>query len=277
MSYKFAGCYSGQAISALTGRPLPTTAYSVYTTSALSTLATLYTSRTKAVTTTNPNVSDPYGNVVFFSDPGDYWLSINSVAVQVIVQADWGDAGPMEGLFRSGAYQFPYGLPANDGTDADGKNSLVLTPFPVGCETTFDRIGTYLATAQANTNVRVGLYDSVGGVPYNLLVESDSLDTTAGGGTIKETTISLTVPAGFYWIACVWQGTGATMPSITLIETSNMRGLSRRGIAAANIANWGNLNRYWAATNVTGALPNPWVSTSNGNSSPIRTGILRVA
>lgn len=91
MAYKFAGCYSGQAISALTGRPLPSVAFSVYTTSALTTLSTLYTSRTKAVATTNPNVADTYGNIVFFADPGDHWVVVNGVAVQVQVPPDPND------------------------------------------------------------------------------------------------------------------------------------------------------------------------------------------
>lgn len=52
------------------------------------TLATLYTSRTKATAAANPFVTDSAGNGVFFADPGEYDLSVGSSTIAVTVPVD---------------------------------------------------------------------------------------------------------------------------------------------------------------------------------------------
>ena len=88
MAYKYAGLFSQPIIDSRTGRVLPTTPVTVYTDSGLTTLASLYTSRTKAVADTNPTYSDAYGNLNIYADPGQYYLVYNGVTVPIMVPVD---------------------------------------------------------------------------------------------------------------------------------------------------------------------------------------------
>lgn len=88
MSYKLAGLWGPQPfLSSTTARPLVNTAFTVYKRDG-TTLATIYTTRTKAVSTANPTSTDAYGNGYFFADPGDYVISCNGVTQNVTVLPD---------------------------------------------------------------------------------------------------------------------------------------------------------------------------------------------
>lgn len=88
MAYKFAGHWGTQPFLAVTtGRPLAGTNFTVYESNGTS-LANLYTTRTKSVAATNPRMTDSYGNGEFYADPGDYFILCNGITIPVTVDAD---------------------------------------------------------------------------------------------------------------------------------------------------------------------------------------------
>lgn len=88
MAYKLAGKWGPEPfVSSTTGRPLISTAFSVYKRDGV-TLATLYTSRAKAASPANPTATDAYGNGAFWADPGDYVISCNGVTQAVTIGLD---------------------------------------------------------------------------------------------------------------------------------------------------------------------------------------------
>lgn len=56
-----------------------------------STLATLYTDRTKSTLEDNPITTDGLGNAEIYADPGDYDALINGGTVKLTVLPDWED------------------------------------------------------------------------------------------------------------------------------------------------------------------------------------------
>lgn len=88
MAYKLAGKFGPELfVSSTTGRPLISTAFSVYKRDGV-TLATLYTSRAKSASPANPTATDAYGNGAFWADPGDYVILCNGVTQNVTVLPD---------------------------------------------------------------------------------------------------------------------------------------------------------------------------------------------
>lgn len=72
----YAGQWGPEAIINSAGRAQPSAAVTLYESDG-TTLATRYTSRTKAATASNPWTADARGNVSFFADPAAYVLSVN--------------------------------------------------------------------------------------------------------------------------------------------------------------------------------------------------------
>ncbi len=89
-SYTFGGHWL-DSLTNSAGVPLPLTAATVYL-RGTTTPATLYTSRTKAVTVANPTATDTRGNLSFYADPGEYDVLCNGTTLPVSVQADPEDA-----------------------------------------------------------------------------------------------------------------------------------------------------------------------------------------
>lgn len=222
---------------------------------------------------TDPGV--PGGNAVITA--ANLAAALAAEAAFTSLYAPVGSGGAVR-VFASGRYylaDFPAGADAAPG---DGKNYLTLLPFPVGVVTAFDRIGVYIATGQANTNIRAALYGSLNGQPSNLVVESGSLDSTVST-TAQFATINVTLQPGMYWLGSAWQGTGAVAPTFTShTSTGPRRNGYASGLALANVANAGNLERYRAATGITGACPatlGAALSPTGGNSGAISGAYLR--
>lgn len=75
MAYTFAGQFGPEAIVTLSGAPQPLAEVTVYEADG-STLATLYTDRSKGDTAGNPVVTDALGNLQFYAEPSRYVLSV---------------------------------------------------------------------------------------------------------------------------------------------------------------------------------------------------------
>jgi len=84
-----AGIFGPDAILSSTGSPVTDTPVTIYQSDG-TTAATLYTSQTKAATATNPVNTDSYGNLTFFTDPGEYVLAftVGGVATTKTIQVN---------------------------------------------------------------------------------------------------------------------------------------------------------------------------------------------
>lgn len=96
MPFTFAGQYGPDAVVTLSGAPQPNAEVTVLNADG-STLATVYTDRTKGTTAANPVVSDSAGNLRFFANPGQYVLSVTigaaSKTFNIVVPLDPAELG----------------------------------------------------------------------------------------------------------------------------------------------------------------------------------------
>ena len=92
MPFTFAGHYGPFTFDNVAGSPVPSAPVSVYLVGT-TTLASLYTSRSKATAAANPTATDSRGNVSFFADPGDYDVLCNGTTLTVSVPIDPSEIG----------------------------------------------------------------------------------------------------------------------------------------------------------------------------------------
>jgi hypothetical protein len=100
------------------------------------------------------------------------------------------------------------------GTPTANTARLNVLPFAVYTPTTYDRIGYQLVTAQATAALRNGIYGWNNGQPIGapLILDCGALDLSAGGSSIVNATISLTLSQGLYWIG-TWLKDSTTSPT----------------------------------------------------------------
>lgn len=101
------------------------------------------------------------------------------------------------------------------GTIALAANTLYGVPFYVPQGNTYTALACEITTTQANSTVRMGIYNDGGGVPSTLVLDAGTVSAiTTGGKTIS---ISQYLPAGWYWLAAV----SNTIPNVRAIVTTN--------------------------------------------------------
>lgn len=137
-------------------------------------------------------------------------------------------------------------------------------PFDVDEQAALDRIAVSITDAgTSGAEVRLGLYDDDGdGSPGALIVDAGTVDGTTAGD--KAITISETVGPGRIWMVAVNQGGASTTPQL-------------RYVSASAFPKAGSLSKVVGSddqiavvkTGLTGALPDPWGSTSRGNNPPL--------
>jgi hypothetical protein len=93
-------------------------------------------------------------------------------------------------------------------------------PFSVPVETTYTRIGLQVQTAAASSTIRLLIYnaEATEGYPEDILLNAGTVDSSSTGA--KEITISETLSAGHYWVACVPDGTPAVSGSLSIEDHS---------------------------------------------------------
>ena len=165
MAFTWAGHYGPFTFDNVAGSPLPSTPVSVYLVGT-TTLASLYTSRTKATAAANPTATDSRGNVSFFADPGDYDLLCNGTTLTVSVPVDPSDAGTRVAL-ANGA-----NLVNNQDMTLIGTGGW---PNPVGDTIT----GLMVSTAIPNPNKPY--MGALGGFTYYTGTEQAGAGTHQGG------------------------------------------------------------------------------------------------
>ena len=91
-------------------------------------------------------------------------------------------------------------------TSTTSANLMYAYPILVGETTTFTRIGTEITTGGAGgTVVRLGIYDSVDGVPTNLILDAGTI--AADSVAEQEITISQQLTPGVYFLVHFSNGT----------------------------------------------------------------------
>lgn len=146
MSYTYAGTYSPQQITNNEGAPLKKLPISVFV-HGTSTLATLYTGRTKGATVANPTATDGSGNLAFFADPGQYDITGNGATITVVLPVDpaeplTGDASGvlpsvvlqkegLEHLFPTGTFLMTNTVPTDESTTSTAWGDLYPTAGPI--------------------------------------------------------------------------------------------------------------------------------------------------
>ena len=105
--WQFAGLYQGQ-IENDQGSPMVNTSVGVFLTDSLgaptTTLANLYTDRTKLTPAVNPGTSDRLGNFSFYADPGLYAISASGTEIVVAIVPDSATIDSGGGVTQSSAY-----------------------------------------------------------------------------------------------------------------------------------------------------------------------------
>jgi hypothetical protein len=140
----------------------------------------------------------------------------------------------------------------NRGTATPTLNELRVSPWFVPEAATWDRVGHENKTAGgAGSIMRIGIYrDNGSGYPSTLYWESPStLDSTATG--MLTHTVSLTIPAGLYWVGAVAQ---VAAPGWETMSNFNLA-VNTQDPAV------GSASAGYSHSGVTGAFPATFTST----------------
>jgi hypothetical protein len=123
------------------------------------------------------------------------------------------------------------------------------TPFYVVESVSFDRIAIRTNSTFTNSSVvRLGVYDNANGQPTTVEFDAGTVSCSAAS-TLYTITISKTLAAGWYWLACNRQsGTGTT--SFTGSLTNLGFGMGR----FPTNGNISSLDNCWSESGVTGAF-----------------------
>lgn len=103
-------------------------------------------------------------------------------------------------VFKSGRYYTADGAEGKDSSqNLAVADKIWYIPFLVPVVTTFDRIGVEVTTAQAASNLRLGIYSDSSGVPGARVLDAGTVASATTGA--KTITISQALSAGLYWLA----------------------------------------------------------------------------
>ena len=126
-------------------------------------------------------------------------------------------------------------------------------PIYVSEPTTIDRLCLQVTAAVASSTIRLGIFDDVGGVPTNLIIDAGTADSSTVG--VKELTISATtLPPGRSWLAACGQGSGS--PSATSPSQYSFMGTLRSRSSVTVGA--GQMGYYNTAGAITAAFPSTY-------------------
>lgn len=104
------------------------------------------------------------------------------------------------------------------GQDLISSGRLYYIPIYVAASTDYDRIGIYVATAQAGSLLRLGCYEWLNGQPGALAFDAGTVSGATTG--VKEITITETLAAGMYFLACVVDTAGLELRIMGATQTS---------------------------------------------------------
>lgn len=131
-------------------------------------------------------------------------------------------------------------------------NRVYAVPFYAPVATTFTKAAIFVQTGVSSTTAEVGLYANSAGAPGALLSHIAQLATTATATLITSTGLTISVPAGWSWLAVAFSGA----PSIRSCAATDYMDSSLLGldsVAAQPIQGF-----YGSWTYVGGSLPDPF-------------------
>lgn len=182
-----------------------------------------------------------------------------------------GGGGGAAPITRTGFYSYPLGDISLAGTFSLANDCACYVPFEVAEGRAFDRIGLQMhwSGPQADTLVRLGIYENDDGDPGALVLDAGTVDTSTTG--TKEITIAETLTPGLYWLAAAHQGVGTG--TVVMIGTGSVSPIPApsTGYLAQNNGGWKD------AAGPAGALPDPAVISSRDLYSVIPRLFLRGA
>lgn len=171
---------------------------------------------------------------------------------------------------KSGSW---YRLPAATATGANDSwrlsrcyfRSVIIVP-PGGGSGSYTAVAINITTAVASSTVRVGIYGSNSDGSCNLAnkLMDVALASTATG--VVSSTITLTLPAGLYWLATVQQGAVATFTRDSSVPPINGASAQFSGSAG-----------FYYLSSVTGALPTTGTLLESNENDGIAALALKVA
>lgn len=114
-------------------------------------------------------------------------------------------------------YGLPYGQTPTTFLTVTG--TLYAYPFYIAATTLIKTVGIYTTTGQTGGAAHAGLYNDNGaGYPGTLVANSDGGALLATSGAVSQTnTVSLTLPAGWYWLASIFTAT-STFPTVAALD-----------------------------------------------------------
>lgn len=174
---------------------------------------------------------------------------------------------PVVGFGLKSVLYYPT-LPTNSTTTNNnfGFGSLRATVFPVPRQITVTELHCEVTVAgDAGSVVRMGIYADDGfGYPGALLVDGGTdIATTTGMKVVAFSAVTLL--AGNYWVAAVYQGGTVTQPTVRVISTAAVAiGTSSAPTTAAAAV-------CYLQTGVTGALPSTFTTSVAAGGQAFRT------
>ena len=126
-------------------------------------------------------------------------------------------------------------------------NTLYGIPFLVPALVTATSINIEVTTQSAGNNLRMGIYNDSSGAPGSLVLDAGTVSLTGTGG--KAITISQSLSPGWYWLACVTNGT----PTVRALSQTNA--LPMLGFTSGTDTTW---HVGWSVAFTYAALPTPF-------------------
>jgi hypothetical protein len=168
---------------------------------------------------------------------------------------------PFHPGYISGRWYYPPTATPSFGAQNITQNTIYATPFYVAATTTFKAIGLLLDGNASGKFVELGIYANNGGVPGALILDAGQVSVSVNQPVTI--TISQTLAAGWYWLACAHNNTTVLGVFVTITGIAFLTGNTSfvsSGVTQVPTVSW---------SFSTGSLPNPfgtptWVSLSNG-------------
>ena len=132
-------------------------------------------------------------------------------------------------------------------------------PFTVDRVQTIDSVGVNLTTQVSSSNVRMGIYKDINGVPDALLADLGTVGITNPIGLKEVTGLTQKLQPGIYWLTTVFSHT----PTISFVDAAAISSIF--GVSSSAAVNTG-IN----ASHTYGALPltYPTIVVSTATSQP---------
>ena len=125
-------------------------------------------------------------------------------------------------------------------------NQLYSLPFVVDRVQTIDKVGVNVTTGVASSNVRIGIYKDLNGVPGALVADLGIVATTTPAALKEITGLSQKLQPGIYWLSAVFSHT----PTLSYLAAAGITSMLGVTSAAA-------INTAVTASFTYAALPSP--------------------